>query len=158
MGNLDEAAGANEGVAEARDVDITVAIELAHSEKSDIEPAAGEEAEAGLEAAVSYAKQRKQFGQAIADFQGIQFILADMAKDIEVARLLVHSAASKLDAGEDATMVCSMAICFASDIAVQHTANAVQVFGGSGYIRDFEVERLYRDAKITQRVRIRSSV
>ncbi len=107
-------------------------------------------AQAGLEAAVDYAKQRRQFGQTIADFQGIQFILADMVKDIEAARLLVHSAASKLDAGDDATMACSMAKCFASDVAVQHTANAVQVFGGSGYIRGFEVERLYRDAKITQ--------
>ena len=107
-------------------------------------------AQAGLDAAVDYARQRKQFGQAIGEFQGVQFILADMAKDIEAARLLVYSAAAKLDAGEDATMACSMAKCFAGDVAVQHTANAVQVFGGSGYIRGFEVERLYRDAKITQ--------
>lgn len=107
-------------------------------------------AQAGLDAAVDYAKQRRQFGQAIADFQGIQFILADMAKDIQAARLLVQSAAAKLDGGEDATMACAMAKCFASDMAVQHSANAVQVFGGAGYIRGFEVERLYRDAKITQ--------
>ncbi len=107
-------------------------------------------AQAGLEAAVDYAVQRKQFGQAIADFQGVQWLLADMAKDIEAARLLVHSAATKIDAGDDATKACSMAKCFAADTAVARTADAVQVFGGSGYIRGFEVERLYRDAKITQ--------
>lgn len=107
-------------------------------------------AQAGLEAALDYAGTRKQFGKAIADFQGVQWLLADMAKDIEAARLLVHSAASKIDAGVNATMACSMAKCFAGDMAVQRSADAVQVFGGSGYIRGFEVERLYRDAKITQ--------
>ncbi|MEZ5823726.1 MAG: acyl-CoA dehydrogenase family protein [Geminicoccaceae bacterium] len=106
--------------------------------------------QAGLEAAVDYAAQRLQFDRAIAEFQGVQWLLADMAKDIEAARLLVYSAASKLDAGEDATMACSMAKCFAGDMAVARTADAVQVFGGSGYIRGFEVERLYRDAKICQ--------
>ena len=107
-------------------------------------------AQAGLEAALDYAQQRKQFGQMIADFQGVQWLLADMAKDIEAARLLVHSAAVKIDRGENATRACSMAKCFAGDMAVARTADAVQVFGGSGYIRGFEVERLYRDAKITQ--------
>ncbi|MDJ0639171.1 MAG: acyl-CoA dehydrogenase family protein [Paracoccaceae bacterium] len=107
-------------------------------------------AQAGLEAAVEYAQQRKQFGQPIAEFQGVQWMLADMAKDIEAARLLVHSAAVKIDRGEDATKACSMAKCFAGDMAVKATQDAVQVFGGSGYIRGFEVERLYRDAKITQ--------
>lgn len=107
-------------------------------------------AQAGLEAALDYAGARKQFGKAIADFQGVQWLLADMAKDIEAARLLVHSAASKIDSGADATKACSIAKCFAGDMAVQRTADAVQVFGGSGYIRGFEVERLYRDAKITQ--------
>ncbi|MEM0946473.1 MAG: acyl-CoA dehydrogenase family protein [Pseudomonadota bacterium] len=107
-------------------------------------------AQAGLEAAVDYAQQRKQFKQPIAEFQGVQWLLADMAKDIEAARLLVHSAAHKIDRGENATKACSMAKCFAGDMAVQRTADAVQVFGGSGYIRGFEVERLYRDAKITQ--------
>ncbi len=107
-------------------------------------------ARAGLEAALDYAQQRKQFKQAIAEFQGIQFLLADMAKDIEAARLLVHSAAVKIDIGDDATMACSMAKCFAGDVAVARTADAVQIFGGTGYIRGFEVERLYRDAKITQ--------
>ena len=107
-------------------------------------------AQAGLEAAVDYARQRKQFQKAIAEFQGVQWLLADMAKDIEAARLLVHSAAVKIDNGEDATKACSMAKCFAGDMAVARTSDAVQVFGGSGYIQGFEVERLYRDAKITQ--------
>lgn len=106
--------------------------------------------QAGLEAAVDYAGTRKQFGKQIADFQGVQWLLADMAKDIEAARLLVYSAAMKLDRGEDATKACSMAKCFAGDMAVARTSDAVQVFGGSGYIRGFEVERLYRDAKICQ--------
>ena len=107
-------------------------------------------AQAGLEVAVDYAQQRKQFQKAIAEFQGVQWMLADMAKDIEAARLLVHSAAVKIDNGDNATKACSMAKCFAGDMAVACTADAVQVFGGSGYIRGFEVERLYRDAKITQ--------
>ncbi|MEM8850858.1 MAG: acyl-CoA dehydrogenase family protein [Pseudomonadota bacterium] len=106
--------------------------------------------QAGLEAAVDYAAQRKQFQKPIAEFQGVQWLLADMAVDIEAARLLVHSAASKIDGGEDATRACSMAKRFAGDMAVARSADAVQVFGGSGYIRGFEVERLYRDAKITQ--------
>lgn len=106
--------------------------------------------QAALDAAVEYAKTRKQFGQAIAGFQGIQWMLADMATAARAARLLTWSAAAEQDAGGRATMQCSIAKCFASDAAVQHTANAVQIFGGSGYIRGYEVERLYRDAKITQ--------
>ncbi len=107
-------------------------------------------AQAGLEAAVDYAKTRRQFGKAIAGNQGLQWLMADMQKDITGARALVQRASMVMDAGGNATMDCSIAKCFASDCAVQHTANAVQVFGGSGYIRGFEVERLYRDAKITQ--------
>jgi alkylation response protein AidB-like acyl-CoA dehydrogenase len=107
-------------------------------------------AQAGLEAALAHARTRRQFGRAIAEFQGLQWLLADMAKEIQAARLLVQDAAQRLDAGERATMACSMAKCFASDMAVAQTANAVQAFGGSGYIRGCEVERLYRDAKITQ--------
>ncbi|MCY4151619.1 MAG: acyl-CoA dehydrogenase family protein [Aestuariivita sp.] len=106
--------------------------------------------QAGLEAATEYAKQRKQFNKAISEFQGVQWLLADIATDVEAARLLVHSAAHKIDDKTNATKACSMAKCFASDVAVARTADAVQVFGGSGYIRGFEVERLYRDAKITQ--------
>ncbi len=107
-------------------------------------------AQAGLEAALGYVPERRQFGQPIADFQGVQFILADMAKDIAAARALTHQAAMLLDAGEPASRACSIAKCFASDTAVARSADAVQIFGGSGYIRGFEVERLYRDAKITQ--------
>jgi len=106
--------------------------------------------QAGLEAAVDYAQQRRQFGKAISEFQGVQWLIADIAKDVEAARLLVHQAAFKIDSGADATRFCSMAKCFAGDAAVARTADAVQVFGGSGYIRGFEVERLYRDAKICQ--------
>ena len=106
--------------------------------------------QAALECAVAYAKERKQFGKAIAAFQGVQWMIADMAKDAHAARLMVHAAAAKFDAGEKATLECSMAKCFASDAAVLHTANAVQIHGGSGYIRGIEVERLMRDAKITQ--------
>jgi alkylation response protein AidB-like acyl-CoA dehydrogenase len=107
-------------------------------------------AQAGLDAAVEYARTRRQFGRPIADNQGLQWILADMAKDIAAARLLVLDAAMTMDDNRPVTMACSIAKCFASDIAVKHSANAVQVFGGSGYIRGFEVERLFRDAKITQ--------
>lgn len=106
--------------------------------------------QAALEAAVDYARTRRQFGQAIAEFQGIQWLLADMAKDTAAARLLTREAAAVLDRGERATLAASIAKCFASDAAVQHASNAVQIYGGSGYIRGFEVERLYRDAKITQ--------
>jgi len=106
--------------------------------------------QAGLEAATEYAQQRKQFKKPISEFQGVQWLLADIAKDVEAARLLVHSAAAKIDGGLDATKACSIAKCFAGDMAVARSADAVQVFGGSGYIRGFEVERLYRDAKITQ--------
>ena len=107
-------------------------------------------AQAGMDAAIDYAKTRKQFGKPISENQGLQWMMADMKKDITAARALVHHAAMTMDAGLPATMECSMAKCFASDMAVLHVANAVQIFGGSGYIRGFEVERLYRDAKITQ--------
>jgi len=106
--------------------------------------------QAALDASLDYAKVRKQFGKTLGEFQAIQWMLADMAKDAHAARLLIHDAATKYDAGRKPTLECSMAKCFASDAASQHTANAVQIFGGSGYIRGFEVERLYRDAKITQ--------
>lgn len=107
-------------------------------------------AQSGLEAATEYARTRVQFDRPIADNQGLQWMLADMAKDIAASRALVHRAAMLLDAGAGATAACSIAKCHASDMAVAQTANAVQIFGGSGYIQGFEVERLYRDAKITQ--------
>nr|WP_320109581.1 acyl-CoA dehydrogenase family protein [Bosea sp. NBC_00550] len=107
-------------------------------------------AQAGLKAALGYARDRRQFGKPILDNQGLQWMLADMAKDIAAARALTERAALLIDHGKPATSASSMAKCFASDMAVAQTANAVQIFGGSGYIRGFEVERLYRDAKITQ--------
>jgi alkylation response protein AidB-like acyl-CoA dehydrogenase len=106
--------------------------------------------QAALDASIAQAKSRVQFGQKIADFQAVQWMIADMARDAHAARLMTLDAARRLDAGIGATAECSMAKCFASDAAVQHTANAVQVHGGMGYIRGMEVERLYRDAKITQ--------
>ncbi len=106
--------------------------------------------QAALDASIAYAKERRQFGKPIAAFQAIQWMIADMAKDAYAARLMIHAAAAKLDSGERATLECSMAKCFAADAAMTHTVNAVQVHGGSGYIRGVEVERLMRDAKITQ--------
>lgn len=107
-------------------------------------------AQAGLEAALEYAKTRKQFGSPVANFQGIQWLLAQMAMEIAASRGLVHRAALLLDNDKPATEASSMAKCYASDMAVRQTAEAVQIFGGSGYIKGYEVERLYRDAKITQ--------
>ena len=106
--------------------------------------------QAALDQSIVHAKQRRQFGQPIGDFQAVQWMLADMAKDLHAARLMTHDAAARLDRGERAGAQCSMAKCFASDAAVAHTANAVQIHGGMGYIRGVEVERLYRDAKVTQ--------
>lgn len=106
--------------------------------------------EAALSASVDYAQTRKQFGNPIAEFQAVQWMLADLAKATHASRLMVRDAAQRIDAGQRATVQCSMAKCFAGDAAVEHTANAVQIHGGIGYIRGTEVERLYRDAKITQ--------
>jgi len=106
--------------------------------------------QAALDASLEYARTRRQFGHRIVDFQAIQWMLADMTTDIHAARLMTHAAAVKFDREGRAVMEASMAKCFASDAAVQRTADAVQIFGGSGYIRGYEVERLYRDAKITQ--------
>jgi hypothetical protein len=106
--------------------------------------------QAALDASIAYAKERRQFGKPIAAFQAIQWMIADMAKDAYAARLMIHAAAAKMDAGERASLECSMAKCFAADSAMAHTVNAVQVHGGSGYIKGIEVERLMRDAKITQ--------
>jgi alkylation response protein AidB-like acyl-CoA dehydrogenase len=107
-------------------------------------------AQAGLDACISYVQERKQFGKTISENQGIQWMLADMATGIQASRSLVKEAALLIDHGRDATLACSMAKCFASDNAVKQTAEAVQIFGGGGYIRGMEVERLYRDAKVTQ--------
>jgi alkylation response protein AidB-like acyl-CoA dehydrogenase len=107
-------------------------------------------AQAAFETARDYSREREQFGQPISAFQGIQFILADMAMKIEAARLLVYEAAYKLDKGQNASMYASMAKCFATDIAMEVTTDAVQVLGGAGYVRDYPVERYMRDVKVAQ--------
>ena len=108
-------------------------------------------AQAALDAAVGYAKERQQFGQPIAAFQGIQFMLADMAMQTHAARLMIHHAARQVDAGiRGNTYEASMAKCWAGDAAMKVTTDAVQVFGGYGYTREFPVERFMRDAKIMQ--------
>ena len=107
--------------------------------------------QAALDAAVGYAKERQQFGQAIASFQGIQFMLADMAMLVHSARLMVHHAARQVDAGITGnTYEASMAKCWAADAAMKVATDAIQVFGGYGYTREFPVERFFRDAKIMQ--------
>jgi alkylation response protein AidB-like acyl-CoA dehydrogenase len=107
-------------------------------------------AQAAFETACNYSRQRTQFGQPISNFQGIQFMLADMAMKIEAARLLVYQAAYKLDEGLSAGMYASMAKCFATDTAMEVTTNAVQILGGAGYVRDYPVERYMRDVKVAQ--------
>lgn len=108
-------------------------------------------AQAALDEAVIYAKQREQFGAPISSFQGIQFMLADMATQIEAARSLVYSVARMIDRGEKrVSKESAMAKLFASDVAMKVTTDAVQVLGGYGYMRDFPVEKMMRDAKITQ--------
>ncbi|HTI28251.1 MAG TPA: acyl-CoA dehydrogenase [Kutzneria sp.] len=108
-------------------------------------------AQGALEAAIGYVKERKQFGKAIADFQGVQFMLADMAMKIEAARHMVYVAAAKAERGEpNIGFITAAAKCYASDVAMEVTTDAVQLFGGAGYTRDFPVERMMRDAKITQ--------
>jgi alkylation response protein AidB-like acyl-CoA dehydrogenase len=108
-------------------------------------------AEGAFDYALGYAKERQQFGQAIASFQGLQFMFADMATQIEAARHLVFLAASKVDEkAADLTKIAAMAKLFASDMAMKVTTDCVQVLGGYGYIRDYPVERMMRDAKITQ--------
>jgi alkylation response protein AidB-like acyl-CoA dehydrogenase len=108
-------------------------------------------AQAALDAAVGYARERRQFGQRIGDFQGIQFMLADMAMQVHGARLMIHHAARQLDAGFTGNSYeASMAKCWAADAAMKVTTDAVQVFGGYGYTREFPVERFMRDAKIMQ--------
>jgi alkylation response protein AidB-like acyl-CoA dehydrogenase len=107
-------------------------------------------AQAAFEVATDYAKERQQFGHPIGVFQGIQFLLADMAMKIAASRLLVYQAAYKLDEGQNASIYAAMAKCFASDSAMEVTTNAVQVLGGAGYVRDYPVERYMRDVKVTQ--------
>jgi alkylation response protein AidB-like acyl-CoA dehydrogenase len=108
-------------------------------------------AEGAFAYALQYVKERQQFGQAVASFQGIQFMLADIATQIEATRHLVYRAATKVDAkAPDLTKIAAMAKLFASDMAMKVTTDCVQLLGGYGYISDYPVERMMRDAKITQ--------
>jgi alkylation response protein AidB-like acyl-CoA dehydrogenase len=108
-------------------------------------------AQGALEAAIAYTKDRKQFGRPVADNQGVQFMLADMAMKVEAARLMVYSAAARAERGEpNLGFISAASKCFASDVAMEVTTDAVQLFGGAGYTVDFPVERMMRDAKITQ--------
>ncbi|WP_395307759.1 acyl-CoA dehydrogenase [Mycobacterium sp. AMU20-3851] len=108
-------------------------------------------AQGALDASIAYTKERKQFGKNIAEFQNTQFMLADMAMKIEAARLMVYTAAARAEREEpNLQFLASASKCFASDVAMEVTTNAVQLFGGYGYTVDFPVERFMRDAKITQ--------
>lgn len=108
-------------------------------------------AQGALDAAIAYTKDRKQFGESISTFQAVQFMLADMAMKVEAARLMVYSAAARAERGEpDLGFISAASKCFASDVAMEVTTDAVQLFGGAGYTTDFPVERFMRDAKITQ--------
>ena len=109
-------------------------------------------AQGAMEASIAYAKERKQFKRAIAEFQGVQFMLADMAINIEAARTLVYECARAGYEGDwkRLSTLASMAKCFGSDMAMRVTTDAVQVFGGYGYTKDYPVERMMRDAKLAQ--------
>jgi alkylation response protein AidB-like acyl-CoA dehydrogenase len=108
-------------------------------------------AQGALDAAVRYVKERRQFGQRIADFQGVQFMLADMATQIEAARLLVYEACALFDAEDPrVSRMASMAKMFAADTAMRVTTDAVQLFGGAGFTRRYPAERMMRDSKVTQ--------
>jgi alkylation response protein AidB-like acyl-CoA dehydrogenase len=108
-------------------------------------------AQGAVDYAVGYAKERQQFGKPIADFQGLQFMLADMGMKVEAARQLTYAAAGRSERGDkDLTFFGAAAKCFASDTAMQVTVDAVQVLGGYGYTREYPAERMMRDAKITQ--------
>lgn len=108
-------------------------------------------AQGAFETAVRYAKERKQFGKPIFDFQAIQFMLADMAMQIEAARQITYAAAARSERSDhDLTFFSAASKCFATDVAMQVTTDAVQVLGGYGYVNDHPVERMMRDAKLTQ--------
>jgi alkylation response protein AidB-like acyl-CoA dehydrogenase len=108
-------------------------------------------AQGALDYALGYAQERRQFGKTIAEFQGLQFLLADMGMKIEAARQLTYAAAGRSERGDDdLTFFGAAAKCFASDVAMEVTGQAIQVLGGYGYTREYPVERMMRDAKITQ--------
>lgn len=106
-------------------------------------------AQAALEHSIRYSKQRRQFGKSLSEFQGIQFKIADMATEVEAARLLTYKAAVMRDEGKDFKFAASLAKYFASEIACKATNEAIQIHGGYGFIKEFPVEKLYRDVKLT---------
>jgi alkylation response protein AidB-like acyl-CoA dehydrogenase len=105
-------------------------------------------AQAALDEAIQYAKDRKQFGRRIADFQGISFMIAEMATKLQAAKHLVYDAAYKKDTNQNATTAASMAKFYASEVCNEICAKAVQIHGGYGYMKDYRVERLYRDCRV----------
>jgi alkylation response protein AidB-like acyl-CoA dehydrogenase len=105
-------------------------------------------ARGAYEAARDYSKQRQAFGKPISEFQAIQFMLADMATEIDAARLLCHRAAVIKDGGERVTLFSAMAKLYASEVAVRATERGVQIFGGYGFVKDFPAEKYYRDVKL----------
>ena len=107
-------------------------------------------ARAAMEHAIGYAKEREVFGKALYKHEGISFMIADMATDVEAARLLVYKSASLIDSGKRNTLVAAHAKRFAADMAMKVAVDAVQVFGGNGFNREYPVEKLMRDAKIFQ--------
>jgi len=108
-------------------------------------------AQSALDKAVAYSQERKQFGKPVSSFQGVQFMLADMATQVEAARALTYAAARTIDSGaRNVSRISAMAKVFASDTAMKVTTDAVQVYGGYGYMKEYPVEKLMRDAKITQ--------
>jgi len=107
-------------------------------------------AQGALDQAISYTKERKQFGKAISEFQGVQFQLARMAVDVEASRLLVYNAARLRDAGKPFLHEAAMCKIFASEVAERNASQAINLFGGNGFVKEYPVEKLYRDAKIGQ--------
>jgi alkylation response protein AidB-like acyl-CoA dehydrogenase len=108
-------------------------------------------AQGALDYALGYVQQRRQFGRAVAEFQGLQFMIADMGMKVEAARQMTYAAAGRSEREDaDLTFFGAAAKCFASDVAMEVTTNAVQLLGGYGFTRDYPVERMMRDAKITQ--------
>jgi butyryl-CoA dehydrogenase/short/branched chain acyl-CoA dehydrogenase len=105
-------------------------------------------AEGALGHALAYARQRKQFGKPIAEFQGVQFELAEMAVEVEAARLMVYNAARLKDAGQPYLTEAAMCKYYASQVAERVASRAIEVLGGVGFTKDYPVEKLYRDAKI----------
>jgi len=140
----DQLLGHQEGIG------FTVAMSALDGGRISVAAAAVGIAQAALDHSLRYAREREQFGKPIASFQGIQFMLADMAAEVEASRLLVYQAADLMDRGVPSTAKAAIAKRFATDACMKVTTDAVPIFGGYGYLKDFPVERLMRDAKVLQ--------